>query len=95
MLRKLFKPVVACVLTMSFLLSTGGAVFASTIADKNIGQHILKVNGKDISVNVSNDNGRYVVTTNNPLNGSDSKEITKAIHNYGDSLVSSSTGVIY
>ncbi|OLN25190.1 hypothetical protein [Desulfosporosinus metallidurans] len=29
MLRKLFKPVVACVLTMSFLLSTGGAVFAA------------------------------------------------------------------
>lgn len=53
-------------------------------------QQILKVNNKEIKVNIRSDNGKYYVTTDYALNGHDSQDIIKALNEYADSLNSAS-----
>jgi len=78
---KKFGIFLSVALAILLTLTLNSAVFADDqdAGIDKVGQHMIEVDGKKIPVNVTLDQGRYVLTTDYPLSGPDSKAIIEAL----------------
>lgn len=85
---KKYRVLLVSLLTLMLLTSSTIFAYASNAKDTRLGKHTITVDDKSIEVNVTSDDGRYVVTCNDPIliNSKDQKYID-ALDQFTNSLV--------